>query len=195
MQCFPEIKQIEKNEISNYPLRAFEGEIEVIVDQNQVDQAVSYLKTFNVLGFDTETRPSFKKGRKNEVALLQLSTQTKAFLFRLNTIGLPKQLKSILEDSDIVKVGAAIHDDLKDLKKLLAFKDAGFIDLQSYVKQFDIESFGVKKMSALVLGFRISKSQQVSNWENNELTESQIKYAATDAWVCLEIFNKLKQYE
>jgi len=195
MQCFPEIKHIDKNKIANYPLKSFEGEIEVITKEDQIDQAVSVLNREKILGFDTETRPSFTKGKKNKVALLQLSTQEKAFLFRLNSIDLTPNLAELLSNDSILKIGAAIHDDIKDLKKLFPFTDAGFIDLQSYVKQFDIESFGVKKMSALVLGFRISKSQQVSNWENKLLTESQIKYAATDAWVCLEIYNKLKQYE
>lgn len=195
MQCFPEITQIDKKLLQKYPLKGFEGAIHVVDTEDLVDNAIDYLSSRKIIGFDTETRPSFKKGKVYSVALLQLSSETDAFLFRLNTIKLSSRIIQLLSDTTVLKIGAAIHDDIKDLNKLAPFEDNGFIDLQSYVKQFNIESFGVKKLSALVLGFRITKSQQVSNWENKELTEAQLKYAATDAWVCLEIFKKLKEFE
>ncbi|MCD6346866.1 MAG: 3'-5' exonuclease domain-containing protein 2, partial [Bacteroidales bacterium] len=142
-------------------------------------------------GFDTETKPSFKKGANHKVALLQLSTDDEAFLFRLNKIGLPDELIEILADTNKIKVGAAIRDDIKSLKAIKEYTQAGFVDLQVMVKELGFESFSLKKLSALVLGFRISKSQQLSNWEANELTPKQLTYAATDAWVSLKIYKGL----
>jgi len=185
-------KSITKEEVNELPLEGFEGEI-VLVDQDEeLDEAVHYLKKFPILGFDTETRPSFKKGRVNEVALLQLAANSRTFLFRINKIGLPEQLLDILADPQIMKVGAAIKDDIRGLQKLNDFDANGFLELQEYVSKFGIESFSLKKLSAIVLNFRISKRQQVSNWEAEELSAGQLKYAATDAWVSLKIFERLK---
>jgi ribonuclease D len=125
---------------------------------------------------------------------LQLSTENDAFLFRLNRIDLTPEIKNLLQDETITKVGAAIKDDLKGLKELSDFNPGGFVELQDYVKAFDIQPNGLKKIAAIVLGIRISKSQQVSNWENPSLTESQLLYAATDAWVCGAIYDKLLKY-
>ncbi|MDM8160480.1 3'-5' exonuclease [Labilibaculum sp. K2S] len=185
-------KSITKEEVNELPLQGFDGEI-VLVDQDmELDDAVQYLKKFPILGFDTETRPSFKKGRVNDVALLQLAANSKTFLFRINKIGLPEQLLDLLADPQILKVGAAIKDDIKGLQKVNDFDANGFLELQEYVSKFGIESFSLKKLSAIVLNFRISKRQQVSNWEAEELSFGQLKYAATDAWVSLKIFEKLK---
>ena len=170
------------------PLRWFEGEIVVIDQLWQVKSAAKFLSEFSVLGFDTETKPSFKKGNSNKVALLQLSAPNNAFLFRINKIGLPAEIKKILSCSKIVKPGVAIRDDIKGLQHMKSFNPDGFIELQNYAKEFGIKSFSLKKLSAIVLGFRISKSQQLSNWEANELSESQKIYAATDAWVALKIY-------
>lgn len=185
-------KSITSEEANKMPLKAFEGEI-ILVDQyEEVDDAVKYLKKYKILGFDTETRPSFKKGKVNDVALLQLAANSKTFLFRINKIGLPSQLTELLNDPDIMKVGAAIKDDIRGLQKLTDFDANGFLELQDYVSNFGIESFSLKKLSAIVLDFRISKRQQVSNWEAAELSPGQLRYAATDAWVSLKIFEKLK---
>ncbi|MBN2596513.1 3'-5' exonuclease [Labilibaculum sp.] len=185
-------KSITKEEVNELPLQGFDGEI-VLVDRDmELDDAVQYLKKFPILGFDTETRPSFKKGRVNDVALLQLAANSKTFLFRINKIGLPEQLLDLLADPKIMKVGAAIKDDIRGLQKLNDFDANGFLELQEYVSKFGIESFSLKKLSAIVLNFRISKRQQVSNWEAEELSSGQLKYAATDAWVSLKIFEKLK---
>jgi len=185
-------KSITKEEVNEMPLQSFDGEI-ILVDQDEeLQEAVQYLKKFPILGFDTETRPSFKKGRVNDVALLQLAANSKTFLFRINRIGLPQQLLDLLVDPQIVKVGAAIKDDIRGLQKLNDFDANGFLELQDYVSKFGIESFSLKKLSAIVLNFRISKRQQVSNWEAEELSLGQLRYAATDAWVSLKIFEKLK---
>jgi ribonuclease D len=185
-------KSITAEEIKILPLKSFEGEIIVVDKQELISEAVSYLRHQRLLGFDTETKPSFKKGRSNQVALLQLSTRDKAFLFRLNRIPLYDGLLEVLSDENILKVGAAIKDDIRTLEKCKQFKPGGFIELQDYVKDFEIENKALSKLSAIVLDFRISKSQQLSNWENEILTLAQQRYAATDAWVSYEIFEKLE---
>lgn len=188
-------KSISKEELNELPVESFNGEIIVIDYASDIRKILPFLKKQKVLGFDTETRPTFKKGEMNEVALLQLSTSKTAFLFRLNKTKLPKELVDILSDPEITKVGVAIKDDILALKRLSKFTPEGFVEIQDKVKDFEIENFGLKKLSGLLLGFRISKAQQTSNWEADILTEAQIKYAATDAWVSLEIYNRLCEIE
>ncbi|MEN6452780.1 MAG: 3'-5' exonuclease [Prolixibacteraceae bacterium] len=182
---------ITREELDELPLRAFEGEI-VVVDQNEkLESAVNFLSSQKMLGFDTETKPSFKRGQVNQVALLQLSTGKRAFLFRINKIGLPEPLKKILSNPEILKVGVAIHDDIKGLQRVSPFRPAGFIELQQQVKDYGINDFSLKKIAGIVLGVRISKSQRLSNWEADELTEAQECYAATDAWISFQILHSL----
>ncbi len=185
--------RLTKEEIAILPRRKFNGEIFYINTIKTFREVLPLLNHEGIYGFDTETKPSFKKGKKNEVSLLQLSTSNQAFLFRVNQIGIPSKLINILSDGNLIKVGVAIHDDLLGLKRLTSFHPDGFIDLQDYVKNFDIEDSGLKKLTANILGFKISKRQQTSNWESEVLTEAQIEYAATDAWVCYEIYSKLEQ--
>jgi len=184
-------KSISTEELINFPLTAFEKDIYVVENKDQIESAVNYLKLQTVLGFDTETKPCFKKGEKNEVALLQLATKDKAFLFRLNKIRFESSIRRILADSTIIKVGVAIKDDLNTLKKKRNFEPQSFVDLQEMVKKYGIQSFSLQKLSAIVLGLRISKSKRLSNWEADILNEAQLKYAATDAWVAHEIYIKL----
>ena len=184
-------ENISTEELKDYDLSWFKGKIVVIDGQEKFDGIIAKLAKQKVLGFDTETRPSFRKGRKNKVSLIQLSTGNLACLFRINKIGIPDKLAEILTDPGIVKAGVAIHDDLRFLKSIRKFEPDGFVDLQKFVKEFGIDSSGLKKLSAIVLGFRISKRQQVTDWEASELTEAQQIYAATDAWVCYEIYRKL----
>lgn len=184
---------ITNEEISALPVRSFPGEIFYIDTYEKYLKVLPFLLGEKILGFDTETKPTFKKGKTNGVSLLQLSTSDRAFLFRLNKIGMPQEIKDILASENITKIGVAIHDDISSLRKVGEFKPAGFVDLQQYVKNFGIEDNGLKKLVAIVLGFKISKRQQTSNWEADVLSQSQIEYAATDAWVCLEIFNRLMQ--
>ncbi|MRT93163.1 3'-5' exonuclease [Ancylomarina sp. 16SWW S1-10-2] len=185
-------KSITKDEINELSLEAFEGEIVVIDSDEGLQEAVDYLKQFPVLGFDTETKPSFTKGSVNPVALLQLSSSEKSFLFRLNRIGLPAPVIELLSNSEIIKVGAAIKDDVRGLQEITDFDGNSFLELQQYVTSFGIENFSLKKLAAIVLNIRISKRQQVSNWEASELSAGQLRYAATDAWVSLEIYEGLK---
>jgi ribonuclease D len=181
-------ESITKEELQELPLRRFDGEVIVVTDEKDVDEAVEYLSQFPFIGFDTETRPSFKKGQINKVALLQLSTDDKAFLFRLNQFDLPNSLLSLLSTPNIIKAGAAIRDDIKTLQINKQFHPGGFFELQEKAQEIGIINFSLKKLSGIVLGCRISKAQQLSNWEAPELTEAQLRYAATDAWVSYKIY-------
>ncbi len=186
-------ESIDKEELAELPLIQFEGKISLVESKEDYLASIEYLSQQTMLGFDTETKPAFKKGVVYEVALLQLATNDHAFLFRLNKIGLPNSLKSILENPAIQKIGVAIRDDIKGLQKLNQFKPGGFIELQEHVKEYGIQDFSLKKLSAIVLGYRISKSQRITNWEAPELTEAQQIYAATDAWVSHRIYQSLNQ--
>jgi len=185
------LQSLDAEDLAGYELSWFKGEIVVIDDIETFRQVIPRLLRSEVLGFDTETKPSFRKGRKNKVSLLQLANANLACLFRINKIGIPDELVSILSDRSIIKAGVAIHDDLRFLGSVKKFTPSGFVDLQKFVKNYGIQSSGLKKLAAIVLGFRISKSQQVTDWEASELSEAQQLYAATDAWVCHEIYRKL----
>lgn len=184
-------KSISNDELAELPLGSFEGLVSVIEQPEDLDSALEYLGRQTILGFDTETRPAFKKGQIYPVSLLQLSTSEQAFLFRINKIGLPIGLVKILASSKILKIGVAIRDDIKILQRIVPFKPSGFIELQDLVKDYGIENFSLKKLSAIVLGFRISKSARLTNWDAPELTEQQLIYGATDAWVSCEIYKEL----
>jgi ribonuclease D len=182
---------ITEEEVQNLPLTTFEKEIVVIECEEEVDEAFDYLRSQSYLGFDTETKPAFKKGQKHEVALLQLATKERAYLFRLNKLKLNGQIRKILSDKNIIKIGVAIKDDLIALKKKNNFVPQSFIELQELVKKYGIQNFSLQKLSAIVLGVRISKSKRLSNWESETLNEAQQKYAATDAWMALEVYKTL----
>jgi ribonuclease D len=184
-------ENISIEEIKELKLSCFEGEIFLIDNLEKFYAVLPRLQKSEVLGFDTETKPSFKKGRKHKVSLIQLADDKIAWLFRINKIGIPSELLSVLADPKIIKTGVAIHDDIRMLSGIRKFYPAGFIDLQAFVKKYGIESSGLKKLAAIVLGFRISKRQQVTDWEAIQLSEAQQIYAATDAWVCHQIYNKL----
>ena len=188
-------KRIGNAEVNELPLRSFKGKIHMVSTLDEYRRIIPKLQNINVLGFDTETRPAFKKGRKNKLSLLQFSTEFHAFLFRTGSVGLPDQMIQLFEDENIMKIGAAVHDDLIELKDLRGFKPAGFLDLQKYVEAFGIENKAVAKMAGIVLGFRISKSQQLSNWDADMLSDAQKKYASTDAWVCYQIYRELQNYK
>jgi len=186
-------KTISRDELNSLPLGSFKGNIRVIEDLEGINEVLPLIKKAKCLGFDTETRPSFSKGPNNRIDLLQLATNDDAFLFRINKTKLPDTLVRILSDKDIIKVGAAIRDDIKGLRKYTNFTPAGFVELQNYVSDFGIESNGLRKLAGIVLDFRISKRYQVSNWENKKLSEGQLKYAATDAWVSYKVYSMLEK--
>ena len=184
---------IEKSEIAGMPTVAFEGRIITIDTAEETDKAVKALSGEKLLGIDTETRPSFRKGVQHEVSLIQLSTADTCFLIRLNRTGMPDSLIALLENKEITKVGLSLHDDYQALCRKRKFKAGGFLDLQQHVVKYGIEEKSLQKIFAIVFGQRISKSQQLTNWENDVLTDKQKLYAATDAWACLEIYNRLEK--
>jgi ribonuclease D len=185
-------QELEKLEFASFP-----GKI-IVIDSvgAEFNRAIAYLRSQKVIGFDTETRPTFSASQPHyNVSLLQLSGPDRAYLFRLNKIGMHRRLCNLLASEKVIKVGAAIHDDIRGLQKLRDFVPARFEDLQKMVWEWGIRDKAVKKMSAIILGFRISKTQQLSNWEAETLSESQCRYAATDAWVCREMYLKLMASE
>lgn len=183
---------ISADEINTLPLKTFEGKTVVVSDVAQVAKAIKEIEKYDVVGFDTETRPAFKRGQVYQVALLQLAVPKKVYLIRLNHTGVTDEIKAFFENPRIVKAGVGIRDDLKALQKLKPFEPEGFYDLSTLAKKAGLQVESVKKLTALLLGFRISKSAQTSNWEAPTFTQKQIEYAATDAWVCLELWDKLK---
>ena len=191
------ISSISPEDLQKLDCISFPGEIHVIDSLGpEFNKAVSYLRSQDVIGFDTETRPSFSASQpRYGVALLQLSGPSKAFLFRIKKTGMHRRLCSLLSDKRIIKVGAAVYDDICGLQKYSMFTPNSFVDLQKIVWEYGIRDKSVKKMSAIILGYRISKTQQLSNWEADKLSEQQVLYAATDAWVCREMYFKLMKSE
>lgn len=187
--------KISNEEVAQLPSCAFGGEMVVVDRQEDIAAACQELSQYEEIGFDTETRPTFKPGALNKVALLQLSTPDRCFLFRLNKIPLDREILRLLESKSTAKIGADVKGDLRALNELRRFKPGAFVELQSEVSQWGIADKSVRKMAGIVLGQRVSKAQRLSNWEAASLTEAQKMYAATDAWVCLEIWNRLKHTE
>lgn len=186
-------KTVSKDDVSKMPMAAFQGRIVVVDTEENAGKAVDALKGFPVVGIDTETRPSFKKGRLNKVALLQVAAGDSCFLFRLNRCGMAPSLVDFLENPQTVKVGLSLRDDFRALHHRADFEPQGYVELQDYVKDFGIQDNSLQKIYANLFGCRISKSQRLSNWEAEELTEAQQVYAATDAWACLRIYALLHE--
>ena len=182
---------INKEAISKLPTAAFNGKIFVADTKELVDVAIDELRKYDMIGIDTETRPSFKKGVYHNVALLQLSTIDKCYLIRLNKTGFSDKVASLLEDESIMKIGLSLNDDIRRLHESKDFKPSNFVDLQTFVKGYGIIDNSLQRIFAIVFGQRISKGQRLSNWEAIELTNAQQNYAATDAWACLKIYNEL----
>mgnify|MGYP002748185366 CR=1 FL=1 len=184
-------KNINKEEIDRLPLFVFTGEVIVIEDPEHAAQAARFLRENSFVGFDTETRPAFHKGERYKVGLLQLATRDQVYLFRLNKCGFGKELRDLLSDPVVVKIGVGIRDDLRNLRKSGEVTPASFVDMQEYAARFGIEDKSFSKLMAIIFGVRISKKQRVSNWEALVLTEAQIRYAATDAWGALKMYERL----
>jgi ribonuclease D len=184
--------EISKEEVAELELIQYEGPIHLIDSIEAFEQEIEHLGRQPILGFDTETRPSFKKGKTYPTSLIQLSSLGTAWILRVNRIGYPERLLKLLTDEIPLKIGLGLQDDLRKIRADFQFEPQGFLDLQHYVQAFRIDEKGLKKISGIVLHRRISKSQQVSNWDADVLTEAQLRYAATDAWVCLKIYNKLR---
>lgn len=185
--------KLEKEEIKDMPQVSFSGRIITIYTEGEAERAVDFLLSQPILGIDTETRPSFQKGKIHKVGLVQISTHDACFLFRLNFFGLTPALIRLLEDTNVPKVGLSLKDDIASLKKRKDFKPGNYIELQEYVKQFGIKDMSLQKLYANLFGMRISKTQRLSNWEANILSDAQNRYAATDAWACIQIYEELER--
>ena len=182
---------ISKDEINTLSPYIFNGKITLIESEADAQIAITSLQKESILGFDTETRAAFRKGESYDVSLLQLATDTEAYLFRLNKFPLIQELADILANPEIVKAGVGLKDDIIALKKLLPFKDSNFIDLADIAKQQNIKNFGLRALTAICLNKKLSKKSKISNWERQELTPAQITYAACDAVVGFQIYVKL----
>lgn len=185
--------KVDKKTIATFPTVNFPGKIVVILSASEAERAVDFLLTQPVLGFDTETRPSFKKGIHHKCSLLQVSTANCCFLFRLNYIGLCPAVKRLLEDTTVTKVGLAWKNDALGLHQLGDFEMGAFVDLQDMARELGIEDQSLMKLYANVFGERISKRQQLTNWERDVLEESQKRYAAIDAWACVRLYHEFKR--
>ncbi|MDF1575747.1 MAG: 3'-5' exonuclease domain-containing protein 2 [Bacteroidales bacterium] len=184
--------EISKEEVAALELIQYEGPIYLIDSRKAFEQEIGQIARQPVLGFDTETRPSFKKGKFYPTSLIQISSLDRAWILRVNRIGYPGKLLDLLSGEIPLKIGLGLQDDLRRLRADFQFEPKGFLDLQQYVQAFRIDEKGLKKISGIVLNRRISKSQQVSNWDADVLSEAQLRYAATDAWICLMIYNSLR---
>lgn len=183
--------RFDKQRIPRLPLVLFDGRIETIISEAEAEKAVDYLLSQDIIGFDTETKPSFKAGHLNEVALLQVSSRDICFLFRLNYIGMPACILRLLSDSSNTKVALSWHDDLRMLQRRAAFEPGKFVELQEMVHEYGILDLSLQKLYANLFGKKISKSQRLSNWEADVLSEQQNLYAATDAWACVMLYQEL----
>lgn len=186
-------RSINKEDVRSMPKVVFTGKIHEINTPEEAAKAVRSLKKHAILGIDSETRPSFVKGKSYQVALLQVSSEKDCFLFRLNLIGLTPPIIKLLENPSITKIGVSLHDDFSMLHKRAPFKQQSCIDLQEYVHTFGIQDKSLQKIYGILFGQQISKSQRLSNWEAEQLTDPQKVYAATDAWACISIYNKLQE--
>lgn len=186
-------EKYDKQRIPDLPRAVFQGRIIVVQTVNEAEKAVDYLLTHPLLGVDTETRPTFTKGNTHKVSLLQVSTDDTCFLFRLNYIDVPTCIVRLLQEPRTAKVGLSLRDDFSSLHKRRAFDPRSFIELQDYVAQFGIQDKSLQKIYANIFGQKISKTQQLTNWETDVLTENQKLYAATDAWACLKLYLELRE--
>jgi len=184
---------INKTQLSALPPAHFKGEIRVVDHEQGIIEAIAELRKSNMIGFDTETRPSFRKGQINSVALVQLSTRSVCFLFRINITGLSQHIIDLLEDENILKIGLSVHDDFHNLNKITHISPKGFIDLQNYVKEYEIADNSLSRIYGIVFGELVSKGQRLTNWEAEYLTPSQQCYAALDAMACIQIYDYLSE--
>ncbi len=182
---------ISNEEVGKMTATHFPGKIVVVDDTSQIEAAINVLRQSKIIGFDTETRPSFKKGRINTIALIQLSTENICYLFRVFMLKDISLIVALLEDESITKIGISIKDDFHSLNKITQCDHKNFVELQSFCPQYGIEEKSLRKIYALVFGEKVSKSQRLSNWESDQLTPAQQMYAATDAWACLNLYNYL----
>lgn len=185
---------ITKDEVMERPLMSFEGKIVIAADEKSIAEAVAEINEHEVVGFDTESKPTFKKGQQRNISLIQVAIPNKVFLLRTMKDGMTNPVHRLLENESILKVGIGLLDDYNLLNKMRRFTPTGFEDLNDTLEDLGAQNIGARNLAAMILNIRISKSAQTSNWESEVLSEKQLKYAATDAWICLEIYNKLEYW-
>lgn len=185
-------KSITKEELMELPLSDYKGKVVIAANEESISKALAEINQFDVVGFDTEARPTFKKGQIRQISLIQVATDDKVYLLRIMQTGLMQCIIDFMENPKIIKVGIGLDDDFNLLNKLRKFNKKGFLDLNVRFKEIGAENIGARNLAGMMLGIRISKSAQTSNWEAEQYTEKQISYAATDAWICLEIYRELQ---
>ncbi|MFT6055565.1 MAG: ribonuclease D [Roseivirga sp.] len=185
-------KSITKEDLMELPLSEYQGKVVIAVSEESIREALEEINHFDVVGFDTEARPTFKKGQIRQISLIQIATDEKVYLLRIMHTGLMKCIIDFMENPKIIKVGIGLDDDFNLLNKLRKFNKQGFLDLNKRFKEIGAENIGARNLAGMMLGIRISKSAQTSNWEAEQYSEKQISYAATDAWICLEIYRELQ---
>ena len=188
-----EFERIKSTEINLLPIRSYDGPVSVVRDQAGLTKALKVLAAERVLGFDTETRPAFKKGERHAPAVLQLAGASDVFVFQLTVLGFPEQLRAVLADTERLKAGVALGHDVRMLQELKTFEPAGFVDLGTLAKNAGLKNFGLRGLAAALLGVRISKKARLSNWADKRLTPDQINYAATDAWISRELYVRFEK--
>lgn len=184
---------ISREEINQLDQYYYQGNIHLIDEQNQIKEVFGHISGHSYVGFDTETKPSFVKGDKNKVSLIQIAIPDKVFLLRIHKTGIGNELINFLENEQILKVGVAIHNDAKELQQISNFKPKGFLEIPDLTGQLGIEAKGLRGLAAIILKIRISKGAKITNWEAEQLSKKQLQYAATDAWVCMEMYRKLHE--
>lgn len=187
------LPRLTKEQINSFPIMKYEGPIHLVRDADHAEMAAEELAKETILGFDTEARPTFRSGQKHLPAVLQLAGETAVYVFQLRQCGLTAPLRQLLSDPDITKAGVALDRDIKELTELAPFEPAGFVDVAELAKQAGCANQGLRGLASLLLGFRVSKSCQTSNWAQPKLTRAQIEYAATDGWVGRELYQKLQE--
>ena len=185
---------ITKEEVMEKPLQSYSGKVVIASDEKSIDAAIEEINNFEIVGFDTEAKPTFKKGQLRSISLVQVAIPEKVFLLRTMKDGMTDSIKNLLESNSIHKVGIGLLDDYNLLKRLRPFEPTGFEDLNDTLEDLGAQNIGARNLAAMILDIRISKSAQTSNWEAEQLSEKQIRYAATDAWICLEIYQKLQYW-
>lgn len=183
--------RLDKEYIKDLPLVSFPGKIITVNSEREADKAVPFLLSKDILGVDTETRPSFKKGQQHKVSLLQVATEDICFLFRLNYIGMVTSVISLLSNTDVPMVGLSWHDDLAALQKRMEFKPGLFIDIQDIIGDIGIEDKSLQKLYANIFKQKISKRQRLTNWDADVLSDKQMSYAAIDAWACVRLYKEI----
>lgn len=194
MSIFPQKNHISKAEINELPMKSYDGPIHLFNTPAEADAAAATLLNESLLGFDTETRPAFRKGESYDPSLIQLATETDVYLFQIQQCGLTPNLIKVLSSPDIIKAGVALERDVSELQAVIDFHPKGFVELAVAAREAQIKNLGLRGLTAILFGFRISKKEQVSNWARPELTKSQQVYAATDAWLGRKIYLAFKQH-